>query len=81
MWGGPNRGVYPRGGTVRCVARGAGADSKDLVGPRPIQGEFGLEHLCIGTGFRALANIDRIIHTNPIAHNGAGNLAQRVRKG
>ena len=24
-----------QGGAVQCVARGAGADSKDLVGPRP----------------------------------------------
>ena len=30
------REFIPQGGTVRCVARGAGADGEDLVEPRPI---------------------------------------------
>ena len=45
LWGGPNRGVYPRGGTIWRVARGAGADRKDLLGARSIEREFDLEHL------------------------------------
>ena len=28
--------LIPPGATIRCVARGAGVDGKDLVGPRPI---------------------------------------------
>ena len=28
--------LVPKRGTVRCAARGAGADGKDLVGARPI---------------------------------------------
>ena len=46
----------PQGGTVRCVARGAGADGEDLLGPRPTEREYGLEHICIRAGFRDLAN-------------------------
>ena len=37
--------LIPERGTIRCVAKGAGADSKGLVGPRPIKREFGLDHL------------------------------------
>ena len=42
-------GLVPERGTVRCVARGAGADGKNLVGARPIWREIGLEsplHRC-----------------------------------
>ena len=59
----------PEGGTVRCVAKGAGADGMDVVGTRPIQREFGLENLGIRAGLCALANSGgRITRPNPITH-------------
>ena len=42
--------VIPQGVTVRCVARGAGADRKDLLRPRPIDREFSLGHLLHSCG-------------------------------
>ena len=58
----------PERGTVRCVARGAGGDCKDLVGPRLIERDFGFDHLCIRAGFRVLANNgSRIIQPSTIA--------------
>ena len=72
----------PQGGGVRCVARGAGADRKDLVGPRPLKREFSLEHVCIPVGLRVLANSGgRITQPNSITHIEVGDLAQGVRKG
>ena len=53
----------PEGGTVRCVARGTGADREDHVRARPIERKFGLEHLGIRAGLRPLANIESRLHS------------------
>lgn len=67
----------PEGETVRCAAIGASGDLKDLVWARPIERKFGLEHLGIRTGLRALA----VSHSQAqITHHEVGDLTQTVRK-
>ena len=67
----------PEGGTVHVVARATGVDRENLLRARPIERKFGLEHLGIRTGLRALA----VSHSQAqITHHEVGDLTQTVRK-
>ena len=72
----------PEGESVRCIARGTGADRESLVRARPIERKFGLEHLGIRAGLCALANGGgRIIQPNPITHNESWRSGAKRPKG
>ena len=52
-----------QGGTVRCVARGAGADRKDFVRARPIEREFSLEHLLIRAALPPWRIVEAVVYS------------------
>ena len=62
--------------------RRAGVDSQDLVGPRPVKREFGLERLGVRVRFHTLADGGgRVVHTCLTIQSEVRCRAQRVREG
>ena len=74
--------VAPEWRAVRGLGGGAGADSQDLAGARPVKREFGLEHLGVRVRLHTLADGGgRVVHPCPTTHSEVRCRTQRVRGG
>ena len=74
--------VAPEWRAVQGLGRGAGADSQDLAGARPVKRGFGLEHLVVRVRLHTLADGgSRVVHPCPTTHSEVRCWTQRVGEG